>query len=130
MLDAALSTGLPRSVVTRIHEASAGNPFYTLELGRSVVRRGAEHDPSRTLSVPSDLVDLVRDRLSELSQSVRKVLLVISAAFQPTVQLVADAIGDSVAKSDIDAAFKAGVIEGSGGRIRSAHPLLSRVRAG
>jgi DNA-binding CsgD family transcriptional regulator len=127
MLTSDLSTGIPRSVVARVHEAAAGNPFFALELGRALLRRGIEQEPGSALPVPSNLADLVRDRLSELSDPVRQVLLIISAASQPTVPLVARSIGGQAAEDDIEAAFKAGVIEQSGGRIRSAHPLLATV---
>jgi DNA-binding CsgD family transcriptional regulator len=127
MLTSELLTGFPQSVLLRIHEASAGNPFLALELGRALLRRGIEHEPGRPLPVPSNLADLVRDRLSELSHPVGRVLLVTSAASQPTVPLVAQAIGGPKAKKDIEAAFKAGVIEVSGERIRLAHPLLASV---
>lgn len=127
ILSSHVSTGFPRSIQLRIHEASAGNPFFALELGRALVRRGIEREPGRDLSVPASLADLVRDRLSALSDPVRQVLLVTSVAFQPTVPLVVQAIGGPTAEDDVDAAFKAGVIEGSGGRIRLAHPLLATV---
>jgi DNA-binding CsgD family transcriptional regulator len=127
LLSSGSPKGFPRSVVQRIHEASSGNPFLALELGRALVRRGAEHDQGRALPVPSDLAALVRDRLSDLSDPVRQVLLITSAASQPTVPLVAQAIGGPAALDDIEAAFDAGVIEESGGRIRAAHPLLATV---
>jgi DNA-binding CsgD family transcriptional regulator len=128
MLSAELSIRFSRSTLSRIHEASGGNPFFALQLGRSFLRRGAEHAPGGTLPVPSDLVDLVADRLSELSDPVRHVLLVTSAASQPTASLVAQAIGGPTAEDDIEDALEAGVIEGSAGRIRSAHPLLAAVQ--
>jgi DNA-binding CsgD family transcriptional regulator len=127
MLSSELSVRFRRPLLLRIHEASAGNPFLALELGRALLRRGIEQVPEGNLPVPSNLADLVTDRLSEFSDPVRRVLLVISAASQPTVSLVAGAIGGPTAQDDIEDAFKAGVIEGSGGRIRSAHPLLATV---
>jgi DNA-binding CsgD family transcriptional regulator len=127
MLSSELSTRFPRSVLLRIHETSAGNPFLALELGRALLRRGIEGESGTTLPVPATLADLVTDRLSELSDSVRQVLLVTSAASQPTVSLVASAIGGPMAEDDIEDAFRAGVIEGSSGRIRSTHPLLAAV---
>jgi DNA-binding CsgD family transcriptional regulator len=127
LLSSELSARFPRSLLLRIYEASAGNPFLALELGRALLRRGIEHEPKGSLPVPSNLSDLVIDRLSELSDPVTQVLLVVSAASQPTVSLVAGAIGGPTAEDDIEEAFKAGVIEGSGGRIRSAHPLLATV---
>ncbi len=127
MLRSQLASDFPRSVLLRIHETSAGNPFFALELGRALLRRGIEHEPGGPLPVPSNLRDLVRDRLSELALPVRQVLLIVSAASQPTVRLVAQAIGGPAAEDDIEAAFNAGVIEGSGGLIRLTHPLLATV---
>ena len=128
MLNEELTTRFPRSALLRIHEVSGGNPFFALQLGRTLLRRGPEHPPGGTLPLPSDLVDLVTDQLSELSDPVREVLLITSAASQPTVSLVVQAIGRPTAEDDIEDAFKAGVIEGSAGRIRSAHPLLAAVQ--
>ena len=127
LLSSELSARFPRPLLLRIYEASAGNPFLALELGRALIRRGIEQEPEANLPVPSNLSDLVTDRMSELPVPVRQVLLVISAASQPTVSLVAGAIGGPTAEDDIEDAFKAGVIEGSGGRIRSTHPLLATV---
>jgi DNA-binding CsgD family transcriptional regulator len=127
MLSAELSTRFPRSALVPIYETSAGNPLLALELGRALLRRGLEREPGPTLPVPSNIADLVADRLSELSDPVREVLLVTSAASQPTVPLVTKAIGDPTAEDDIEDAFRAGVIEASGGRIRAAHPLLAAV---
>jgi hypothetical protein len=74
------------------------------------------------------MADLVTDRLSQLSDPVREVLLVTSAATQPTVSLVAQAIGGQAAEDHVEDAFEAGVIEESGGRIRPAHPLQATVQ--
>ena len=127
LLSSELSARFSRPLLLRIYEASAGNPFLALELGRALVRRGIEQVPEANLPVPSNLSDLVTDRLSELPGPVRQVLLVISAASQPTVSLVAEAMGGPTAEGDIEDAFKAGIIEGSGGRVRSTHPLLAAV---
>ena len=127
LLSSELSARFPRPLLLRIYDASAGNPFLALELGRALVRRGIEQVPEANLPVPSNLSDLVTDRLSELPGPVRQVLLVISAASQPTVSLVAEAMGGPTAEGDIEDAFKAGIIEGSGGRVRSTHPLLAAV---
>src|SRR6266508_5714375 len=127
MLSSELSARFPRPLLLRIYEASAGNPFLALELGRALLRRGIERELGGTLPVPSTLADLVTDRLSELSDPVGQVLLVTSAASQPTVSLVAQAIGGPTAEDDIEDAFRAGVIEGSAGRIRSTPPLLATV---
>ena len=128
LLNAELSTRLPRSVLLQIHGTAAGNPFLALELGRAILRRGIDRDPGSSLPVPSTLVDLVADRLSGLSDPVRQVLLVTAAASQPTASLVAQAIGGTDAERDIEAALDDGVIEASAGRIRPTHPLLATVQ--
>ena len=127
LLSSELSARFPRPLLLRIYEASAGNPFLALELGRALVRRGIERVPETNHPVPSNLYEHVTHPLSELPDPVRQVLLVISAASQPTVSLVAGAIGGPTAEDDIEDAFKAGIIEGSGGRVRSTHPLLAAV---
>jgi DNA-binding CsgD family transcriptional regulator len=128
LLSSELSTRFPRSVLTRIHETSGGNPFLALEVGRALLRRGMDREPRVNPPVPSVLVELVTDRLSDLSAPVRRVLLITAAASQPTAPLIAQALGDPTAEDDIEAAFKAGVIEGASGRIRPAHPLLAAVQ--
>jgi DNA-binding CsgD family transcriptional regulator len=128
LLNAELSTRLPRSVLLEIHGTAAGNPFLALELGRAILRRGIDRDPAGSLPVPSTLIDLVADRLAGLSDPVRQVLLLTAAASQPTASLVAQAIGGTEAGSDIEAAFDDGVIEASAGRIRPTHPLLATVQ--
>ena len=128
LLSSELSTRFPRSVLTRIHDTSGGNPFLALEMGRALLRRGMDREPGGNPPVPSALVDLVTDRLSDLSAPIRRVLLVTAAASQPTAPLVAQVLEGPSAEDDIDAAFKAGVIEAASGRIRSAHPLLAAVQ--
>lgn len=127
MLGSELSKGFSRPVLLRIHEAAAGNPFLALELGRTLLRQGIELEPGMALPVPSNLADLVKVRSSELSDEVRQVLLIVSSASQPTVPLVARAIGVRTAQDQIDAAFEAGVIHVSGGRLRPVLPLLATV---
>ena len=128
LLNAELSTRLPRSILLQIHGTAAGNPFLALELGRAILRLGIDRDPGSSLPVPSTLVDLVADRLSGLTDPVRQVLLITAAASQPTTSLIAEAMGDAAAGRNIEAAFDDGVIEESAGRIRSTHPLLATVQ--
>jgi DNA-binding CsgD family transcriptional regulator len=128
LLNEELSTHLPRSVLLQIHGTAAGNPFLALELGRAILRRGIDREPGSSLPMPSTLIELVADRLSGLSDPVRDVLLVTAAASQPTVSLVAQAIGGADAEHEMEAALDDGVIEESAGRIRPAHPLLATVQ--
>src|SRR5512132_1603297 len=93
LLNAELSTRLPRSVLLQIHATAAGNPFLALELGRAILRRGIDRGSGGSLPVPATLIDLVADRLSGLSDPTRHVLLLTAAAAQPTASLVTQAIG-------------------------------------
>src|SRR6266516_1121281 len=102
-------------------------PPLGLGLGRTLLRQGIELEPGMALPVPSNLADLVKVRSSELSDEVRQVLLIVSSASQPTIPLVARAIGVRTAQDQIDAAFEAGVIHVSGGRLQPVLPLLATV---
>src|SRR4029450_2285881 len=93
LLNAELSTRLPRSVLLEIHGTAAGNPFLALELGRAILRKGDDREPGGSLPAPSTLIDLVADRLAGLSDPVKQVLLLTAAASQPTASLIAQAIG-------------------------------------
>ena len=50
-----LGVTLTRPTLRRLHETSGGNPFFALELGRALVRRGATAPPG-PLDVPSSLI--------------------------------------------------------------------------
>jgi DNA-binding CsgD family transcriptional regulator len=73
-------------LVKRIHEASGGNPFFALEIGRAL---GPDMPPpGEPLPVPSDLQVLLRRRLAALSDRTPRMLLVVAASTQPTVGLI------------------------------------------
>ena len=86
LVHARLGTWLPRPVLRRVHAASGGNPFFTLEIARSLIRRGMPA-PTDALPVPATIGELVRDRLEPLSPSAREALLVVSAAPRAPVAL-------------------------------------------
>jgi predicted ATPase len=92
LVHARLGTWLPRPVLRRVHTASGGNPFFVLEIARSLIRRGM---PASTdaLPVPATLGELVRDRLEPLSSGAREALLVVSAVPRARVALVTAAAG-------------------------------------
>jgi hypothetical protein len=103
---ARLGTWLPRPVLRRVHAASAGNPFFTLEIARSLIRRGM---PASTdaLPVPATIGELVRDRLEPLSPSAREAVLVVSAAPRAPVALVTAALAGADADGGADARARA-----------------------
>ena len=118
-----LDVHLSHSLVTRLHTASAGIPFFALELARALKGREADLKPGHPLPVPEDLRSLMRGRFLALVPDARRAVLVIAAARQPTAELVESVLGDAAAEG-LASAQAAGVLEADGGRLRLAHPLL------
>ncbi|MEV6343610.1 LuxR family transcriptional regulator [Actinoplanes sp. NPDC051851] len=114
--------GLPCRTASRLHEASAGNPFLALSLGGAVT-----HGPAwRPAPLPEDARDLARDRLSCLSAEVRATLLTAALATEPTLTLLLRA-GRDDADRELRLAAAAGVIETNGEALRFTPPLLAQV---
>lgn len=115
----------PRPVLGRIHQASGGNPFFALEIGRALAERGDPDDDE--LPLPDGLRALMRERLGVLAPRARQTLVVASAAARPTVPLLARA-GCPRAAADVADAVRHGIAEITPGNvIRFSHPLLSAV---
>jgi DNA-binding CsgD family transcriptional regulator len=125
LLRTRLGTPIPRPVLRKIHETSAGNPFYALELGRELVRHGLELGADERIPLPPSLDVLVRRRLTRLSPDTRSVLLGVSALARPSVDLLAAAYGSEQTAHALDEAVESGVIEQAPGRVRFSHPLLA-----
>ena len=128
-LDRLLSTRLgarpSERLLERLHARSGGNPFFALEIGRSMLVGGALNDMGEDIPIPANLHDLVRDRLARLSPEVREATEIAAALSRPTVELVDAAMGDST--DALEAAAKAGVLELNDGRVRFTHPLVASV---
>ena len=113
---------LPRPTLERIHELTAGNPFYALQLARSL----AEDEPGAPPQIPPSLEALTRERLARLQRPVLRVLEPAALLRDPTVAILEalsnepDRVGER-----LDRAVAAGVIEVSSERVRFAHPLLA-----
>jgi DNA-binding CsgD family transcriptional regulator len=106
----------------KIHDASGGNPFFALEIGRALQRDDARPPPGEPLPVPAQLDALLRDRLMALSGSAMRALLVAACSAMPTSSMVASAVGDV---SGLDEAEAAGIVALRGGTIEFTHPLLA-----
>ena len=74
-----LGVTLTRPALRRVHEASGGNPFYTLELVRALQAGGGRIQPGRPLPVPQTLEAILRERLEALPIGVREVLAAAAA---------------------------------------------------
>jgi DNA-binding CsgD family transcriptional regulator len=109
-----LGHSFPRPHLVRIGQASDGNPFYALELARTLAGRRLE--PGR-LPVAATLGTLVEDRLGRLPPETREVLLVAAALAKPDVELI-----DAEALAPAEAA---GIAVVERGRVRFVHPIYA-----
>jgi DNA-binding CsgD family transcriptional regulator len=128
LLKERLGLELTRPELARVQEASAGNPFFALELGRELVRTDTRPEAGRALRVPESLHELLGGRLARLPTETGDVVLFAAALARPTVELVATAHGDRAGVLEaLDTAAQEGVIELDDSRLRFAHPLLASI---
>jgi DNA-binding CsgD family transcriptional regulator len=125
VLRSRMTKAIPRPLLRRIHQASAGNPLFALEIAAAL--DGSEAPPADGgLPVPKDLLRLLGARIDSLSPDAREVLLIAAAASRPTEELVASVSGPVPDVADVLArAERAGVLRLGGGRVRFTHPLLA-----
>jgi DNA-binding CsgD family transcriptional regulator len=119
-----LGSMLPRPLLAEVQQASGGNPFYAIEIVRTLQRRGAQVEAGRPLPVPESLHDLVDERLAMLPDESLRFLLAVAAHAHPTVAITEAASGVPQA-SGLEPALAAGIVELDGPRIRFTHPLLA-----
>lgn len=119
-----LGRSFPKSTMTRIHEISGGNPLFAIELARSIEASGGGIG-RETLS--ATLAEVMRLRLAHLGAEVREALLAASCVADPTVDIVAAAIDQSVhdVVATLELAENDGVVAIDGNRVRFEHPLLA-----
>ena len=124
VLQRQLGRGFARPTLLRLHEASGGNPFFSLALARSLSLDSRSGDPARPLRLPEAIEDLIHTRLAELPESSRSALLIVAAAGRPTGALLRAAEVDDRA---LEPALAAGVIASDGDGVVFTHPLLASV---
>jgi DNA-binding CsgD family transcriptional regulator len=110
-----------RQTLLRIHERSGGNPFFALELARTLA---ADVDPLEPLPVPETLDELLRARFAALPAATCDALALVAAFGAPSTSLLERAGVDLGA---LEPAETAHVIEHERATIRFTHPLLSSV---
>jgi DNA-binding CsgD family transcriptional regulator len=124
VIRARVGLSLSRPALSRLVTASGGNPYFALELARTLEREPAQfHEP---LPLPRTLRELVASRIDGLSIGAREAALVVAAtpdaSFMTLQQVMTSA-------SDADAALaeaeSAGVLILAGDRVRFTHPLLA-----
>jgi hypothetical protein len=114
-----LSRAVARPTLLRLHEISGGNPFYALELARTL---GDDADPTQPLRVPKRLEELVSARLEGFSGATYEALVLASAHARLTPAMLAAA---GVPPDALDPALRENVVELSSGAVRFTHPLLA-----
>ncbi|HWD74675.1 MAG TPA: AAA family ATPase [Solirubrobacteraceae bacterium] len=112
-----LARPLPLPLLTRIAEASGGNPFYALEVAM-LLRQGDVTTDGSQLPVPEDVRALAQSRVSALPEPTRAALLLATVLAVPEIRFVdADALGpaEDVGLVRVDPR----------GRIEFSHPLFA-----
>ena len=117
-----LEVALSRSQFLSVHEASAGNPFYALEIARALVRE--ERSDARRVPVPKTLEELLGARIAALPAATRELLLLVSALSEPTLTRLV-AARETEVMDDLEPALRANVVDLDGARVRFTHPLLA-----
>ncbi|KAA0111148.1 AAA family ATPase [Mycolicibacterium sp. P1-5] len=113
----------PRPTMVHIHTLSGGNPFYALELAR-----GLRDHPGADLAVlPPTLARLVGERIGDLDHVTAQAAVTVATAAEPTVELIAKAIGHRPAElvEILQPLESRGVLAFDGHRIRFTHPLIA-----
>ena len=114
---------LSRPTLVRIHQISGGNPFYAIELARTIngAATGVE------IKLPGTLAELVRLRVGRLDSALRDVLLAAACPAEPTIDLIAGVIRADARQvvELLEDAEASGIVVIDGNRLRFAHPLLA-----
>src|SRR4029077_1902033 len=128
LLEERLGLELTRPELVRVQEATAGNPFFALELGRELVRTNTRPAPGQALRVPESLHELLGSRLARLPGETLDVLLLVAALARPTVELLTSTYGerDRVLEA-LEAAAQEAVVELDDSAVRFTHPLLASI---
>ena len=124
LLHSRLTLDIPRPVLRQIWETSGGNPFFALELGHTLLRRGGVVRSGAVLPIPASLDALVQARIDEVSVATLRTARVVAAMADPVVELVEKALGEG-GGADLEDALASRIVELEGGRLRFTHPLLA-----
>jgi ATP/maltotriose-dependent transcriptional regulator MalT len=124
VLSRRLGHSYPRPTMLRIHETSGGNPFYAIELARSIDNRGSGAQEV----LPRSLTELVNHRIDSLETRAEVALLASSCLAVPTIELVAQATDAESTElvALLEPAEQQGLVSRDGNRIRFAHPILAK----
>jgi len=128
ILTSRLAAAFSKPTLRQLHQVSGGNPYFALEIGRSLLIHGISGRPGDPLPIPGSLTDLVKSRIHRLPPQTRDLLLVIAALSRPTEAILAEVIGDRrQLPTSLQPAVDHRLVELDGGRIRFTHPLIGSV---
>ena len=123
---------IPPRLVTAVHDASAGNPFFVDELVQLLASQGRLHDEGSAgdpLPLPGGVRDTIRRRLAPLDEGSLRALRaasVIGGRFR--VSTLARVVGGTPAQmlERLDPAVRAGIVTAAGdsGRFAFVHALV------
>jgi DNA-binding CsgD family transcriptional regulator len=120
-----LARPLRRPELDHVYSASGGNPFFALEIGRSIVEQSTTLKAGQPLALPASLADAIKGRVAKLSPATVDVLVAMASLSRPDEALL-QAV-DARAVAAIDEASNVQMVERSAGRLRFTHPLLGSV---
>ena len=114
---------LPRPLLTRIHQVSGGNPFYALELARTVGSKPI----SNQLPMPTSLATMLDQRLATLAPQASELLLAAACGTDLTVAQLTQATSVTPQRviELIEGAESSGIVSVEGPYVRFTHPLLA-----
>jgi DNA-binding CsgD family transcriptional regulator len=124
LFHAHLGLTLPRPLLAEVHGASGGNPFYGLEIVRTLSRSGVSVEAGKPLPVPDSLHDLVHSRVLALPVESRDFLAAAAAYARPTISITEKASGVD-RREGLAPAVEARIVDTDGEELRFAHPLLA-----
>jgi len=113
----------PRLQLVRIEQASGGNPFFALEIARSLAE-APEPTIHGGLPIPERVGTLLDARLRALPPATREALLLVALAAEPSLEALRRA--DPGAPDALTAAFDGGVATMDARAVRFTHPLLGQ----
>ncbi len=119
-----LDVSFPRLALLKIEAASRGNPFYALEIARTLIRTGSTVRPGQPLPIPDALTSLTVERVAALPARTREALLVAAVAFEPSIEDLSRAAGADLAV-ELAPAMRDGIVVMEGEMVRFSHPLLA-----
>src|SRR6266702_6934256 len=125
IVEVRLGRPLSRRALVRIGQAAGGNPFFAVEIARSLPDNP---DPGlAVLPLPDSLRALVGARVAALPERVRQALLAAAVLRSPTVELVAAGMGGTAdgSRRAFDRAGAAGIVEVGESHVRFTHPLFA-----